>query len=260
MTYTLISGATGVLGGEFVRLLAQEGKNLFLTGRSEEKLKELKDKLTAEFPAVNLQICACDLSSDVSRQNLFDCAGGFVFSGLINVAGADIQKPFEEYDEQKLIFQTRACFEGAVSLTNFVLKHRAEKLQIINISSVSGLQPMPYFALYSASKCALTDFSVALNAELKRKGVTVTAIIPGAIYTRPDVKEYIKTQGSWGRIAAKSPAFVAKKSLKAAKRKKAKYIVGSANRFLYALSKLVPQSIKLKMIARRWSKTRKDAF
>ncbi|MDE6001211.1 MAG: SDR family NAD(P)-dependent oxidoreductase, partial [Clostridia bacterium] len=64
MTYTLITGATGVLGGEFARLLASEGKNLFLTGRDEEKLMLLKDKLTAEFPAVNLQICACDLSAD----------------------------------------------------------------------------------------------------------------------------------------------------------------------------------------------------
>ncbi|MDE6001757.1 MAG: SDR family NAD(P)-dependent oxidoreductase, partial [Clostridia bacterium] len=184
----------------------------------------------------------------------------FVFSGLLNVAGADIQKPFEEYDEQKLVFQTRACFEGAVSLTNFVLKHRAEKLQIINISSVSGLQPMPYFALYSASKCALTNFSIALNAELKGSGVTVTAVIPGAIYTRPDVKEYIKTQGVWGKIAAKSPSFVARKSLKAAKRGKVKYVVGGANRFLHAMGKWLPQSVKLKIIARRWRKTRKDAF
>lgn len=260
MTYTLITGATGVLGGEFARLLAAEGKNLFLTGRSDEKLKELRDRLTAEFPAVDLQICASDLSSDLSRKSLFDFAAGFEFSSLINVAGADIQKPFEEYDEQKLIFQTRACFEGAVSLTNFILKHRAEKLIIINISSVSGLQPMPYFALYSASKCALTNFSVALNAELKGKGVTVTAIIPGAIYTRPDVKEYIKTQGLWGRIAAKSPSYVARKSLKAARRGKAKYIVGFANKFLYNAGKIIPQSIKLKAIARRWSKTRKDAF
>ncbi len=260
MTYTLITGATGVLGGEFCRLLAAEGNNLFLTGRNEEKLKLLKDKLAAEFPAVSLQICACDLSSDVSRKALFSYAEKFVFSGLLNVAGADIQKPFEEYDEQKLIFQTRACFEGAVSITNFVLKHRAEKLRVINISSVSGLQPMPYFALYSASKRALTDFSVALNAEMKGKGVSVTAILPGAVYTRPDVKEYIKTQGVWGKLAAKSPDFVARKSLKAAKRGKAKCIVGSANRFLYAVGKLVPSRLKLKIIARRWRKTRKDAF
>ncbi len=260
MTYTLVTGATGYLGKEFCRQLAKDGKNLFLTGRSESKLKELQAELTADYPAVNLQIYPCDLSSDNSRNEFFAYAENFTFCGLINAAGADIQKPFEEYSIEKIVFQIRACFEGAVCFAEFAIRHRAERLQIINISSVSGLQPMPYFAVYSASKRALTDFSVALNAELKKSGVSVTAILPGAIYTRPDVIEYIKTQGLWGRIAAKTPEYVVQKSLKAANRGKVKYVVGFANRFLNCICRLLPQKVRLKIIAKRWSKTRKDAF
>ena len=44
MNYTLITGACGGLGGAFVRVLAERGEPLFLTGRSEERLKSLSEK------------------------------------------------------------------------------------------------------------------------------------------------------------------------------------------------------------------------
>ena len=165
-----------------------------------------------------------------------------------------------EYDQKKITFQSRILFESAVSLTHFCIKNCAKQLKIINISSVSGLYPMPYFAIYSALKGALTDFSIALSRELKGTGVSVTAVLPGAVYTRPDVVEYIKKQGIWGKIAAKSPQFVAKHSLAAADRGKVKYIPGVANKLMRAFTALIPMRLKLRFIAKKWSKTRKDAF
>lgn len=88
----------------------------------------------------------------------------------------------------------------------------------------------------------------------------MTAVLPGAVRTRPDVIEYIKKQGLWGRIAAKSPEFVAKRSLKAASRGRAVYIPGVANRLLRAFTAPIPLKLKLKFIAKRWSRTEKDAF
>ena len=72
--------------------------------------------------------------------------------------------------------------------------------------------------------------------------------------------EYIKTQGVWGKIAAKSPQFVAERSLRAAERGRVKYIPGLANKLMRILTALIPQRIKLRFIANRWSKTKKDAF
>ena len=151
-------------------------------------------------------------------------------------------------------------FEGAISLSRFCLDVRAPKFEIINISSVSGLYPMPYFAIYSALKGALTSFSVALARELRGQGVTVTAVLPGAVYTRPDVVEYIRAQGIWGKIAAKSPEYVAQRSLRAAARGKIKYIPGFANKLMRVFTALIPQRLKLTFIAKRWSRTQKDAF
>jgi hypothetical protein len=263
MQFTVITGATGYLGRAFAFECASRKENLFLTGRSEEKLQELKTYLLSVCSDICVQTFACDLTDSQQRIKLFECFEGLEnasVSKLINVAGADIQKAFEEYDERKLTFQTRVTFESAVSLTNFAIKHRAERLQIINISSVSGIYPMPYFALYSACKRALTNFSVALNVEMKCKGVTSTAILPGAIYTRDDVIEYIKTQGLWGKIAAKQPQYVVLKSLKASQKGKSKVVVGGANKLMNVFTKLIPEKLKLKFIAAKWKNTIKDAF
>lgn len=77
---------------------------------------------------------------------------GWKIGRLVNVAGADIQKSFEEYTQEKISFQCRVNFEAAAALCRFAVGNRAKELEIVNISSVSGICPMPYFALYSAAK------------------------------------------------------------------------------------------------------------
>lgn len=260
MSYTLITGATGYLGRAFALECLFRGDSLYLTGRNSEKLIELKTYLLSVRPAAEIQVIACDLTNSEERKRLFVDAGRFEFCRLINVAGADVQKAFELYDEDKLTFQTRVCFEAAVSLCNFCIKHRADGLKIINVSSVSGIYPMPYFALYSASKSALTSFSVALAEECRGRGITVTAVLPGSIYTRPDVTEYIKSLGMWGRISAKTPYYVADKALKASDKGRTKIIVGGANKLMNTVTKLIPLKLKLRFIAKKWSGTQKDAF
>ena len=185
---------------------------------------------------------------------------GFTFRRLVNVAGADIQKAFEKYTEEKLVFQCRVNLEAALSITRFVLGRRENGLEIINISSVSGVYPMPYFAVYSATKAALTSFSSSLRLELKKKGVKVTAIEPGGIYTRPDVCKDIEGQGLWGKLSAKKPEYVAKKSLAAVKKNKRVCRPGFWNKFIAAVPRVLPLGVRMRFIARRWSKLEKDAF
>lgn len=257
--YTMITGACGGLGGAFVRAAVKRGDKLILTGRSEERLSLLKAEIGER---TEVRIYAADFADEGSRYALMEKikADGLKISCLINVAGADIQKAFSAYTQEKIAFQCRVNFEAAASLCRFALDCRGESLEIVNISSVSGIYPMPYFALYSALKGALTSFSQALREEVKKEGVKVTAVLPGAMPTREDIKEQIKGQGAWGRLAAKSPDFVAEKSLKAVARNKRKYIPGFWNRVMNVCTRIIPLSWKLKFIARRWSKISKDAF
>lgn len=259
MNYALVTGATGGLGRQFAYLLAERGEALLLTGRSAEKLASLREEIVSRFPKSEILFESCDLSDADDRARFFAKIGALRFSLLVNVAGADIQKAFADYTREKLLFQARVNFEAAVDLAKFVFEHRGDSLGVLTVSSVSGLYPMPYFALYSATKCALTSFFSALHVEWK--GVaSVTTVLPGSIPTREDVKAYIAAQGLWGKLAAMPPEKVAKKSLDALKRNKRTYIPGFWNKLMRAGTALLPLPWKMRFIAARWSKTEKDAF
>lgn len=260
--YALVTGATGGLGKAFVFALAKRGYDLLLTGRSEEKLQTLREQTKARYPSVKVWIFEADLADEGGRYALTSkiSAHGFKISLLANVAGADIQKVFSSYTQEKIAFQCRVNFEAAVSMCRFALERKAASLKIINISSVSGIYPMPYFAIYSATKSALTSFSVALREEEKDENVSVTAILPGAMPTREDIKEQIKGQGLWGKLAAKSPERVAEVALKAVYKNKPKVIVGFWNKAMRVCTCWLPTSWRLAFIAKRWRKISKDAF
>ncbi len=261
-TYSFISGATGGIGKAFCYALAKQNNNLFLTGRSEEKLETLKSDLKKANENIDIICFACDLTSDTDRQKMFDYIreNDLLFSYLCNVAGVDTQMGFNDYTRSKMLFQIRVNVEGTIDITKEILRHVDKGLKIITISSMSGVSPMPYFALYSASKSMLTNFFTSLHYELKKEGIKVTTVLPAGVYTRPDICMEIKTQGLWGKITAKTPEYIASKSIKAVNKNKIKLIPGFWNRVLYRIMHIIPKGIVLRFIAHRWKTHSKDAF
>ncbi|MDD7166378.1 MAG: SDR family NAD(P)-dependent oxidoreductase [Clostridia bacterium] len=259
MGYTLITGACGGLGKEFCRQLLKSD-DLFLTGRSEQKLLLLKEELLKSEPDRKIETFAADLTSAEDRKKLFDYAdeNGIKFSGYIGVAGADIQKEFLKYTPEKVVFQVRLNFEASVAVCHAVLKRRAENLKILSVSSMSGSTPMPFFAIYSATKSALINFYTALRYEVNDAKITVLA--PGGIPTRDDVKRDIEIQGWTGKLSAKPAEFVVKKALKGLEKNKRLVIPGFFNKFVYGLEKIVPMSVKCRFVAKKWKNKEKDAF
>lgn len=258
--FTLITGATGGIGKAFTIECAKKGYNLFLTGRSEEKLSALKEEIKSY--GVEIETFASDITNENSRKSMLEYIdkNSFKFERLINVAGVDTQMAFTEYSQEKVLFQLKVNVEGTISLTHAILSRRAEKLEILTISSMSGASPMPYFALYSASKSMLTNFFTALHYELKNKGVKVTVVTPGGVPTREDIIADIKGQGLWGKLSVVQPQKLAQKSLKAVGKNKVKYIPGFFNKLLNVIIKISPKCIRLRFIANRWKKIKKDAF
>ena len=259
MEYTLITGATGGLGKEFCRQLVATD-NLFLTGRNKEKLEDLRLELLKINPNAEIEIFPADVTSEDGRKALFDYATekNAVFSGLMNVAGVDTQKAFDKYTQEKLVFQVRVNVEATLSITRFVIERRAEKLKILTVGSMSGTTPMPYFAIYSASKAFLLNFFTSLRYEVKN--AKITTLVPGGIPTRPDIINDIKVQGVTGKMSSKPATFVVKKALKALNKNKRKVIPGAFNKFVYFLERITPLSIQCRYIARKWGKKEKDHF
>ena len=261
MNFTFISGATGGIGKAFVYECAQKGYPLFLTGRSIKKLNELKTDVESKF-GNRVEVFACMLNDESARKDMFDfiAQNDFKFDRIINVAGVDTQMAVAEYTLDKLIFQMRVNVEATITNTYSLLQHRANGVEIVTISSMSGVSPMPYFALYSATKSCLTSFFSSLRLEMKKQNVKITTVLPGGVPTRPDIIADIKGQGLWGKLSSKQPSYVAKKSLKKVRKNKRIFIPGFFNKFLYRLMKFVPLGIKMRFIAHRWKKLKKDAF
>src|SRR6266480_7935145 len=78
-----------------------------------------------------------------------------------------------------------------VELTYLLLPGMIEEHRggIINISSMAGLQPIPYATLYSATKSFLTTFSLALEREVGRHGIRVVTVCPGRLKAAPQGEE-----------------------------------------------------------------------
>ena len=259
MAYTFISGATGGIGRAFSFYCAEKGYNLILTGRKEESLTKLKEELASLNPEIEIKVFPCELSVEESRKKLIEFLSTQEIERIINVAGIDIQKAFMLYTSEKALRQIKVNVESTVDLTYGILQTSPVK-EILTISSMSGVTPMPYFALYSASKSFLTYFFTALRLELKEKKIKVTTVLPGGVYTRPDIINDIKGQGLWGKLSAKQPEYVVRKSMKALSKNKSIFIPGFFNKFLYFLMKIIPRPICMRYIANRWKKISKDAF
>lgn len=262
MKYVIITGATGGLGLEFSRQLAKANSNLILTGRSLEKLNNLKSDLLKENLGIDVQIFPADLSKEMDVESLFSFIkeGGFEISRLINVAGVDTQMPVKDYTLEKLLFQINVNFTATVLLTKLVLDLNSPSLEVLTVSSMCGITPMPYFSLYSATKSALINFFDGLRYEYKGKDVYFTTLLPGSVPTRPDIVEDIKKQGLTGKLSSKSPEFVVKTGLNALKKHKKRCIPGVYNKIVYFFSKITPYSIQAKIIAKKFSKKQKDHF
>lgn len=262
MSYVFISGATGGIGKAFSYAFAEKGFNLFLTGRSNEKLSALKEEIYSLNDKIDVLTFACDLTvtGDRAKMIAFIDQKEIKFRRIVNVAGVDTQKGFLDYTNEKLIFQIRVNVESAITLTHALIKRRDKDLRILTVGSMSGATPMPYFALYSATKSMLLNFFTSLHYELKSLGIKVTTVMPGGVYTRADVVEDIRRQGIWGKLSAKTPEFVAKKSIKANDKNKIKYIPGFFNKLLYLTIKIAPKRLTLTFILKRWKKQTKDAF
>lgn len=263
MNAVMITGATGGLGKAFAfNQIKCENICLVLTGRSLEKLNKLKTELSSLNSAAIIFVYPCDLTSSCEREKMYSAIAteGLKIQRLINVAGVDTQMPFKEYSEEKLLFQIKVNYEATLSITRFALLNRSDVLEILTVSSMCGLTPMPYFAVYSSSKAALINFFDSIRYEYRKEKVFITTLMPGSVPTRPDIVEDIKKQGLTGRLSQKSTDFIVNAALKGLSKHKKHVIPGFYNKLVSFLSRITPMSLQCKIIAKKFSIKRKDAF
>ncbi|WP_133471977.1 SDR family NAD(P)-dependent oxidoreductase [Paraglaciecola marina] len=179
----LITGASSGIGKEFATQLASKGANLIITARSEHELNVLSQQLTTRHNNIWVKVIPLDLLLPDSPKMLFTAIQdmGLSVDYLINNAGFGKFCHFEEasFDTYQNMLTlnihalTELCylFLPAMKQTN--------SGGIINIASTASFQPLPYQAVYGASKAFVLNFSEALTGELLGSQVKVMALCPG---------------------------------------------------------------------------------
>lgn len=180
----LVTGASSGIGEAFARALAGRGMALLLAGRSEERLQTIAEDLTTRH-GVRVETISIDLAERAAPRHLQEAADGHGFEPdlLVNNAGVGVLAPFADVALERQLEQVRLNVESLVALTGLYLPRMLARRSggVINVASSAAFQPVPYFAVYAASKAFVLSFSEGLWAETRRHGVRVVAVAPGPV-------------------------------------------------------------------------------
>lgn len=189
--WALVTGASSGIGREFALQLAAAGLNLVLVARRREVLDALAQELREKYQ-IEILVVGVDLTRPNAPTTVFAqvSQAGVRVRLLVNNAGAGRWGRFEtvsvENYERVLQLNNQAlvglCREFFPSLSFF------SRSAVINISSQAALQPVPFMAVYAASKAFLHSFSLALYEEWKKHGIYVQTCVPGPTATEFDEK------------------------------------------------------------------------
>ena len=237
----LITGATSGIGLEFAEIFAQEGTDLILVARGADSLSTQKQELEDKY-RVQVTILPADLTlpDDLRRLTSF-IADTKRLDFVVNNAGFGDFGYFSEREYPKMDNMICLNINALTEITHFAVRKMLSQStggKILNIASIAGLQPVPYMAVYAATKAFVLSLSEALHYELRSTKVSLTALLPGPTDTR--FFQRGECEGSRMRDFSMNPADVARVGYNALMKGKMKVIAGRKNRFLGGLAKLLP--------------------
>jgi NAD(P)-dependent dehydrogenase (short-subunit alcohol dehydrogenase family) len=250
----LVTGASSGIGQATAERLVEAGYTVYGTSRR-----------GAQAGQRSYEMLALDVTSDESVDAVVRKVTRLEgrIDLLVNNAGFGVAPAGAEessIEQARSIFETN--FFGIVRMTRAIVPHmrRQRGGRIINIGSVLGFLPMPYGALYAATKHAIEGYSESLDHELRTRGIRVSVIEPaytktpfGAHFLEPDAKidEYRTVRAAVSArlkevmATADQPQVVADVVLRAASaaHPKLRYPAGAAATRLRLLRRFAPAGV-----------------
>lgn len=248
----LVTGASGGLGEEFARMFAQEGFDLLLVARREDRLRALRDELE-ETHGVEVHTFPCDLAREDAALDVYDyvLGRGMHIDALVNNAGFGDSGAFHEADWQRQRDMVQVNMVALMQLTRLLVPHMVERGcgMVLNLSSVAAFSAGPYMSVYYATKAYVLSFSEALSEELAGTGVTVTALCPGPTATGFESAASMESGSAMFRHAA-GAADVARDGYVAMRAGKAVCLQGAFTKVMAFGSRIVPRSVARRIATR----------
>lgn len=188
MPTAVITGATQGIGKAIAEKLLHEGFSIFVCARTESDLKAQEAVWNEQFPAASIFTATADLSikQDVLTFAQFVLSHTNQIDILVNNAGIFFPGSIAQEPDGNLETLMQVNVYSAYHLTRQLLPAMLEHQQghIFNICSIASLKAYEHGGSYSITKYALLGFSDNLRQELMEDGIKVTAIMPGATWSR----------------------------------------------------------------------------
>lgn len=243
--WAVVTGASGGIGLEIARELAQRGYALVLSARGADKLDALAGELQ-QRRGVRCLAVALDLGAPNGVETLARriAEAGVEPAVLVNNAGFGVYGDFAKAD----IAQTQGMIDLNISaltrLTALLLPAmlRQGRGHILNVASTAAFQPGPGMAVYFASKAYVLSFSEAMGAELRGSGIRVTALCPGATQTGFGARAQGERSALFNRRLA-TARDVARYGVRAMERGRRVAVPGLFNRFMAAGVRFTPRPV-----------------
>ena len=239
----IVTGATGGLGQAFIKKLVKEDLDeIWAVARNGRKLAALKRKYGSRIRPVKCDLADPDGLSGLGRLIAVEKPD---IKLLINNAGVGSMGKASDLSAAETAKTIDLNCKAVCLLCGFCLPFMSEGARILNISSASSFQPVPYLGLYASTKAFVRSYSRALNVELRERGIICTAVCPGWIDTEMLPKERGgKTVRYPGLV---SPGRVAAQALRDSAKGRDMSVCGLFVKYEHLLSKLLPQRLLMKI-------------
>lgn len=231
---TIVTGASRGIGPHIARAFATAGHPVVLAARTGPLLDTLaREILDAGGQAVAV---VADITVAADRDRLVDAARSLGPIGvLVNNAAVGPIFHFHEHTTDQVAEVIDVNLTAPVELTRLVVPEMLDAGggRIVNVSTVAAKLPMPYMALYSTTKAALTQFSAALELEYGDRGIHVSTVLPGGVSEEGmSVRAAQESGVDLPDDGAVQPDVVARAVFDAARGRKPEVFVGAGTRFM----------------------------
>jgi uncharacterized protein len=245
---TLITGSSNGIGYELAHIHAEKGDDLILVARNKCKLDILKGILQKKH-GIKVYTIEKDLSAEGSAREVYDelQTQNITVDCLVNNAGFGDVGLFAESDWNKQERMINLNVTALTHLTRLFLPGMIDRGfgKILNVASTASFQPGPTMSVYFATKAYVLSFSEAVNNEVRKKGVTVTALCPGST----DSGFHATALGEGKHVRERklpSAREVAEYGYKAMMKGKAVAIPGLKNSIMATSVRFIPRSLAVK--------------
>jgi short-subunit dehydrogenase len=242
----LITGASSGIGMGFAKHLAAHGIHLVITARSEPALQRLATELR-HLHSVEVDVIAMDLSEPDAPQRLFEQLHDKPVDILINNAGFGKWANFLEESPANYHNMLSLNVQSLVALTQLFVPGMLQQRKgiVINVASTAAFQPLPYIAVYGASKAFVLHFTEAIAGEYPGQGVQFLALCPGNTATNFAQVANADTSG----MGVSSVDDVVHAAIRALDNNKRYCVPGTGNYWTAQLSRFMTRSGMVKMVA-----------